>query len=107
MDDQHLFPKSGATFFEWLNATGFSFRHVPSAQTCPVEANHRDRPAPATFHPDTKTPGVYGSNVAKLHLHVINYVLYYSYGGETMKSYSSREVMKMLIQAGWSGLIFQ
>ena len=56
MDDQHLFPKSGATFFEWLNATGFSFRHVPSAQTCPVEANHRDRPAPATFHPDSTPP---------------------------------------------------
>lgn len=29
MDDQHLFPKSGATFFEWLNATGSGFRHVP------------------------------------------------------------------------------
>ena len=76
-------------------------------QPCPVGVDRRDRPAPATFHPDTKTPGVYGSNVAKLYLHVINYVLYYSYGGETMKSYSSREVMKMLIQAGWSELIFQ
>ena len=60
MDDQHLFPKSGATFFEWLNATGSGFRHVPSPQTCPVGVDRRDRPAPATFHPDTKTPDAAG-----------------------------------------------
>ena len=60
MDDRHPFPKSGATFFERLNATGFSFRHVPSAQPCPVGVDRRDRPAPAMFHPDTKTPDAAG-----------------------------------------------
>lgn len=73
MDDQHLFPKSGATFFEWLNATGSGFRHVPSPQTCPVGGDRRDRPAPATHK---KSPTMVRSTFPPDAWWALSFVLY-------------------------------